>query len=235
MLPDNITIRHWFAAYGFFLLATALPLCLLLGGQQWQWTWRPEQLGRQLADMSSTIKLLMFVIYISLCCTFIPLPTGPIVAAVAMQGAGVTGELWSTTFIVAAVGAVGSTIANLNDYHLFTWMLRSKKVAGLRRTRLYQRLAGWFGRSPFFLLTIFSFIPIPIDVIRLLAITYRYPRLPFSAANFVGRFLRYGVIAFITFKLGDKGWLAVGVLFGLAVLLGLAKLLKPLAVRIFAK
>lgn len=235
LLPDRVTIRHWFAAYGVYLLATAIPLWMLLSSQPWQWTWRPEVIGSQLAHMSAWTKILMFAIYISLCCTFIPLPTSPIVSAVALQSASITGELWSTTLIVATVGALASTIANLNDYHLFTWMLRSKKVAGLKQTKLYQRLAGWFGRSPFFLLTVFSFIPIPIDVIRLLAITYRYPRLPFAAANFIGRFLRYGIIAYITFVLGDKGWLVMGILFGLAVLLGLAKLLKPLAVKIFVR
>ena len=137
--------------------------------------------------MDPAVKLLIFGIYISLCCTFLPLPTTPIVAALATREAAVTGELWSTVVLVGVVCAAASTIANLNDYHIFTWMLRSRQVAGVRRTRMYACAARWFARSPFVILVIFNIAPIPVDVIRMLAATHRYPRVPFAAANFVGK------------------------------------------------
>jgi membrane protein YqaA with SNARE-associated domain len=146
-----------------------------------------------------------------------------IVAAVAMKNVAVGPDVWTTTLAVAAVGAVASTMANLNDYHLFTWMLRNRRIGKLRDTKLYRVSARWFERSPFFLVTLFNILPIPVDVVRMLATTYRYGRLPFAAANFVGRFIRYAVIAFVTYSLGNQGpWVVLGLL-GVAVVLGAGK------------
>lgn len=236
--PDDVSVRRWFAFYALLLVAAAVPLVILAAGNDWQtdtW-WRSGlSLGERWSGFlaafrqaSPTVKLLGFAIYISLCCTFLPLPTSGIVAAVATQEVAVTGEIWTTALIVAAVGALASTIANLNDYHLFTWMLRHRRVASVRGTRLYASASRWFSQSPFAILVIFNFIPIPVDVIRMLATTYRYPRTPFAAANFIGRFVRYGTIAFVTFALRDAGWVAVVALLGLAVLLVAAKVFPRL-------
>jgi membrane protein YqaA with SNARE-associated domain len=168
------------------------------------------------------VKLIFFGSYLSLCTTFLPLPTGWIVAAVATREAAVGSNAWTTTLLVATVGAIGSTIANLNDYHLFTWMLRSHRVAKIRHTKLYEKSAMWFSRSPFFLLVVFNIVPIPVDVVRILATTYRYPRGPFAAANFIGRFLRYAVIAFVTYW-WNLGYVAVLALLALAVVLAAVK------------
>jgi membrane protein YqaA with SNARE-associated domain len=218
-----VSVRGWFAVYGLYLLAAGLPLAVLVSRQGWTWQqWRAEP-AAVLAATGPAIKLLTFAIYISLCCTFLPLPTNVIVAAVATKNVAVGPDVWTTTLAVAAVGAVASTMANLNDYHLFTWLLRSRRIGKLRDTRLYRVSAGWFRRSPFFLVTLFNILPIPIDVVRMLATTYRYGRPPFAAANFVGRFIRYAVIAFVTYCLGSRGpWVVLGLL-GVAVVLGAAK------------
>ena len=234
-LPDDVSVRHWLAFYGLFLLAAGVALAILIPGEGWAWSqWRYD-FSRTLAETSVAVKLLVFAVYVSLCCTFLPLPTGGVAAAVATQGAAVTGEIWTTTLVVAVIGALASTLANLNDYHLFTWMLRHHRIAAVRHTRMYVAAARWFARSPFWILVIFNFIPIPVDVVRMLATTYRYPRVPFAAANFIGRFIRYAVIAFVTFTLGSGGWVAVIVLFAIAIVLGLARLLPPLAKKLFQK
>jgi membrane protein YqaA with SNARE-associated domain len=220
---DDVSVRGWFAIYGLFLLAAGLPLAVLISQHDTTWQqWRAEP-SAVLAATSPAIKLLAFAIYISLCCTFLPLPTNLIIAAVAMKNVAVGPDVWTTTLAVAAVGALASTMANLNDYHLFTWLLRSRRIGKLRDTKLYRISAGWFERSPFFLVMIFNILPIPVDVVRMLASTYRYPRLPFAAANLVGRFIRYGVIAFVTYSLGSQGKWAVLALLGVAVVLGAAK------------
>jgi len=227
---DAVSVLGWFAIYGLYLLATGLPLAVLVSHQDWTWQqWRAEP-AAVLAATGPAVKLLALAIYISLCCTFVPLPANWIVAAVAMKGAAVGPDVWTTTLAVAAVGAIASTMANLNDYHLFTWMLRSRRIGKLRDTRLYRASAGWFGRSPFFLVTLFNILPIPVDVVRILATTCRYPRLPFAAANLVGRFVRYAIIAYVTYSLGDKGKWAVLGLLGVAVVLGAAKA-APAVVR----
>ena len=222
-LPDDITVRHWFAAYGLFLLAVCVPLVVLISSQGWSWSAWVNDTKATFSAASTATKLLGLVLYMSLCCTFLPLPTGWIVAAVAMRSVAVCDGALATTLVVALVAAAGSTIANLNEYHVFTWMLRHRRIAGLRHTRTYQASARWFSRAPFLILMIFNIIPIPIDVVRMLAITYRYPRVSFAGANFAGRFIRYGAIAFVTYWL-NLGRLAVIALLAVAVAIGLARM-----------
>ncbi|MFP4107103.1 MAG: VTT domain-containing protein [Phycisphaerae bacterium] len=224
---DTISLRRWFLAYGLFLLLSAATLAWLVLASEWSWAaWREDFIGT-FRRTSPGIKLATYLIYLSLCCTFLPLPTGWLVAAIATHQASVTPELWSTTLLVATVGATGSMMGNLNDYHLLTWMLRSRRVAKVRNTKLYRKSIQWFSRSPFLLLVAFNIIPIPIDAVRVIATSYRYPRVPFAAANWIGRFLRYGVIAGITFWMSrwneQAGWIAVLALLVLAIVLVLAK------------
>lgn len=218
-LPDDVSVRRWFALYALLFAGLAIPLVVLVEREGWTWAdWRTDPAGT-FGQMGAAVKLLGFALYVSLASTFLPLPTGWIVAYLAIQGVGIASDVWTTTLIVGCVGATGSTVANLNDYHLFTWMLRHHRIAAVRQTRTYHAAARWFARSPFFLLVVFNFIPIPVDVIRLLATSYRYPRVPFAAANFIGRFVRYGAIAFATFW-WNLGWIAPVALLGLAVVLG---------------
>jgi membrane protein YqaA with SNARE-associated domain len=228
--PDNVSVGRWFAAYGLFLLLAGGAAALLLAREPWAWSeWRSRPAEELLATTSDGAKLLLYAVYMSLCCTFLPLPTGWIVAALATREAAVGPNAAATALLVAAVGAAGSTIANLTDYHAFTWLLRWRRIGQVRRTRLYDFSARWFASAPFLILVIFNIVPIPVDVIRMLATTYRYPRGPFAAANFAGRFVRYGVIAYVTYWLNLGRW-AVLVLLALAVALGLSKAV-PAAVR----
>jgi len=231
---DGISVTRWFLAYALALGVAGGVLALLLQGRPWTWTWSPQEIATQLKGMTPAVKLLIFGAYISLCCTFLPLPTTAIVAAVATRQAAVTGELWTTVAAVAIVGAAASTVANLHDYHLFTLALRHHHVKRLRHTRLYDASARWFARSPFMILVIFNIIPIPIDVVRMLAVTYRYPRRPFAGANFVGRFVRYAVVAFVVFN-WNLGWIAVVALLALAIVLALVKVVPHAVSNIMAR
>ncbi len=236
-LPDDVTVKHWLVFYAVVLVGCVVALAVLIAGAGWSWNAWVRRTAETFAETSISIKLVGFFAYLTLCTTLLPLPTGWLVAGVATREAsvasGLAGEPGTvallTAVIVGGVGALGSTIANLNDYHLFTWMLRHKRIANVRHTRTYQAAARWFAAAPFTLLLAFNVIPIPVDVVRLLAITYRYPRAPFAAANLIGRFIRYGVIAYVTYRF-DLGWIAVLGLLAVAVVLGGVKLL-PAAVR----
>jgi membrane protein YqaA with SNARE-associated domain len=234
-LPDRISVRRWFALYGVLLLVAGVWLAILISQEQWRWgdpladagklglkRWL-ARLEKVYREMPSGTKLLIFAIYLSLCTTFIPLPTGPVVSAVAVRKWAVGHDWWDTVLIVSLVGATATTIANLNDYHLFTWMLRSRRIAAVRNTRVHRAAARWFARHPFLILVIFNVIHIPIDVIRMLAATDRYARARFAASNFVGRFLRYGIIAFSTYAFGWD-WMPLALL-GLGAVLGIISLL----------
>jgi membrane protein YqaA with SNARE-associated domain len=227
---DGIRLWPWFSVYAAGLAIAGAAFFLLASRQGWSWSAWIHHTTATFTQTSPAVKLLGFAIYLSLCSTFLPLPTGWIVAAVATREAAVTGDLLSTVFLVALMGAVGSVAANLNDYHLFTFMLRHHRIAAVRNTRTYRSAAKWFARSPFFIVLVFNIVPIPVDVIRVLAATYRFRRLPFAVANFIGRFVRYAVIAFVTYY-WNLGWLAVAALLALSAVLGGWKVAMKLLAR----
>lgn len=227
-----ITLRAWFALYLAVLLAATAVLAARLPGEPVSLdAWAAFRDSVRLA--SPATKLLVFGVYMMISCTFLPLNTSWIVAAVAMEKYAVTGRLETTVLWVALVGATASTLANLNDYHVFVLLLRHHRVARLRQGRAYRRAIGWFERAPFLLLFLFNLLPIPLDVPRLLAASHRYSRLPFAAANFLGRFLRYAVIAGVTYRLSDRGYLAVLGLLGLAFVMALGRTLAGTWQRVF--
>jgi len=140
-----------------------------------------------------------FIAYMSLACTFCPLPTLPVLLKVAAEFEPV---------FVALLGALGTCVANMNDYYLLSFFLGFPKVEKVRRTRAYKLLLRGFDKAPFLILSVATFLPISVDVIRLLAISRRYSRRKFVAATFVGRFPRYLIIAFIGHELKlSWGWI----------------------------
>ena len=225
--PDRLSVKRWLAVYAVYMLALLVPAAILLGrmGSSWrEFFGDPAGVTR---DADAALKLLLFGAYISVCCTFLPLPANAMVSAVSIQEfAPYPDSILATTALVATVGAWASMMANLLDFHLFTVMLRSRRVARIRHTRLYQRSARWFARQPFAILVIFNILPIPIDVVRMLAATYRYGLGRFAAANFIGRWVRYAVLAAVTFSLGKQGWVAVVALLAVAAVLAAPRLLR---------
>ena len=173
------------------------------------------RLGLAWYDAGSPIGLMtwvaaLYVFYLSLCCTFFPAPTAWIVMLMASDylaqaiGLGVSPVV--RLIVVATLGAIGTATANLNEYHLLTFVLRYRQAAAIRRTRLYALAERWFTVAPFWVLTLFSLVPIPVDVVRWLAVAARYPRVRFYFAYFLGRWVRYAVLAASAIGLGLEPW-----------------------------
>jgi membrane protein YqaA with SNARE-associated domain len=150
--------------------------------------------------------LAVYAFYMSLCCTFLPLPTTWIVLLLASNEVALLPDPILRTVTVAAAGAIGTMMANLNEYHLLTYLLRTGRVGRVRQTRWYRLAAEWFSVSPFAVLLVIALIPIPVDVVRWLAIAYRYPRVRFAIAYALGRWVRYALLA------GLAVWLNLGTL-----------------------
>lgn len=226
----EISLVKWFASYFVMLTGCIVALVILLRGQPLAMdSWKAFQ--DSVIAASPAVKLLVFAIYISMCCTFLPMNTSWIVSAVSMQSVAVTGQMWPTVLVVSLIGAGASTVANLNDYHFFTLLMRSRHIAKIKHTKTYDAAIRWFEKTPFSLLVIFNILPIPIDVVRPLAASHRYGRIRFALANFIGRFGRYAVISGVTYMLGKQGWVAAVALLGLAVVLGLPRLFKKVIKR----
>ena len=166
----DISYRRWFWCFVALFSAVAF---LVLG----------EVIPVRYANLAG------YFLYMSIACTFFPLNTLWIVLWMAAQ---------FPAWLVALVGAAGTSAANLNDYYLLSYLFEFDRVKRLRNRRAYRRAVAWFDRAPFLTLTVFSFLPIPVDVVRLLAISRRYSRFRFTAASFLGRLPRYYVLA--------RGW-----------------------------
>jgi membrane protein YqaA with SNARE-associated domain len=177
---------------------------------------------------TSLALLAAYVGYMSICCTFCPLPTTPVVLWMAAPAAG--GGLGMPPLAVAALGAVGTAIANMHDYYLLIFLYRYKPVRRVRTSGLYQRFAAWYNRAPFATLAAASFLPIPVDFVRLLAISEGYNRAKFAIGSLVGRWPRYLALAYMAdrFNLGWQWILGIG---GAIVVLGLWRGLVVLARR----
>lgn len=172
--------RAWFAFFAAWMTALALAAGALLersaGGQ-------PAALGGWL------LALLAF--YLSLCNSFVPLPTAWIVLLAAGAEHGPALPDGPRVLLVAGLAALATVIANLNEYHLLAYILRFRLGRRLRGTRVYSWAVRWFDRAPFQLLTLIAFVPLPVDAVRWLAVLRGYSRSRFALAYFAGRGARY--------------------------------------------
>ncbi|MFH1417688.1 MAG: hypothetical protein ABII12_05305 [Planctomycetota bacterium] len=220
---DGINLRLWFVCFVAWLVG--LTLASLWGMAAIDGT--GSQVGWAVWALAGT------AFYLSLCCTFFPAPTTWIVMLVASDmvaaQVGLVGMAPLRLAVVATVCAAATGIANLNEYHLFVYLLRKRRVAKVRDTRMFRTASRWFEKSPFWIVTLFSFLPIPVDVIRWLAITARYPRGRFFWAGFIGRWFRYAIWVLAAIGLHLDTWqimLIQVVLAGAALIRILPRLLR---------
>lgn len=98
-------------------------------------------------------------------------------------------------------------------------------MAKIRNTRLYHWASKWFSRGPATIMLFFSVAPIPVDLSRILAAMYDYPRGKFAAVNFAGRFIRYTAFILFTYLFGANDKYAPAVFLGLGIAIALVKFL----------
>jgi membrane protein YqaA with SNARE-associated domain len=184
-----IGYRLWFMGFGGWLVVLALAT-----------RWGIHEIDHGGSSIGwATWILALTAFYLSLCCAFFPAPTTWIVLLAAsdmMAGqVGIAGHELGRLAVVATVCAVSSSLANLNEYHIVAYLMKSRRLAKIRQTRLYSAASNWFRKSPFWILMLFSFVPIPVDVIRWLAVLTHYDRVKFIIANLIGRWFRYALCA----------------------------------------
>ena len=166
--------RTWLAVFGGFLLASGAVL------------WLSRGVNREVEVLATV------TVYLSFACTFLPLPTAWIVLWAARE----TDVLW-----VALVATAGTCIANLHDYHIVSGLWRAGRLRRARESAWHARAVTWFRRAPFLSLALASFVPLPVDAVRLLAISAGYPRPAYLLASYVGRFPRYLLFAVLGHEL----------------------------------
>jgi hypothetical protein len=157
--------------------------------------------------------------YLSLCNGFLPLPTAWIILLAASDGLMLFPSPWTRIAVVALLSAGATTIANLNEYHALSFLLRARLGARVKRSRIYAWGLRWFDVSPFQTLALIAFVPVPIDAVRWLAILRRYSRWRFAGAYFAGRVGRYALLAGLSVVASLTTWQIILIQAAIIVLL----------------
>lgn len=195
--PRDLSWRAWALAFAAFVAASGAVLWL----------------ARTWLRAPGLEVLTLLALYLSFACTFLPLPTAWIVLWAARE----TGVL-----SVALVATAGTCVANLHDYHLVSGLWRMGRLRRARDSAWHARAVAWFHRAPFLSLALSAFVPLPVDAVRLLAISAGYPRPAFVLASYVGRFPRYLLLAALGHELRPSNLVIFLIALGIAVV-GAAK------------
>ncbi len=166
--------------------------------------------------------LVLMCFYLSLCNTFVPLPSAWIVLLAASPAYSCLPNVWANVVLVATVSGLATVVANLTEYHLLGYFLGLGLGRRIRGTRVYGWALRWFDWAPFKLLTLVAFVPVPVDAIRWMAILRGYSRWRFGLAYFVGRVPRYFLLAgcSVVFSLGGLEILLIQVGLVVAAIVG---------------
>jgi membrane protein YqaA with SNARE-associated domain len=201
-------LRAWFVA--LLLWMVGLSVVALAAFERYE-AGDPAVLGPWL--------LALMCIYLTLCNTLLPLPTAWIILLLASDGVMLFEQAWLRLAVVAVVGALATMMANLNEYHVLTYLLHFGLAKRIRRSRVYRWAVRWFDVSPFQTLTLIAFVPIPIDAVRWLAILRGYSRVRFGLAYFLGRLPRYALLAGLSVGLRLDAWGIIAIQAALIALL----------------
>jgi membrane protein YqaA with SNARE-associated domain len=176
MEPRVLSWRKWVAAFLVFVFCCAALLIV----------------SRGTLHLARVEILVLYLLYMSVAFTFLPLPTAWII-------------LWAAREVeplsVAVIGAIGTVIANLHDYYIIHYLFRVERIRRAKKTKFYRKAVEWFDRAPFATLTVASFLPVPIDAVRILAVSADYPRRWYALATCAGRFPRYLLLAYLGYEL----------------------------------
>lgn len=112
-------------------------------------------------------------------------------------------------FWCALAGTVGSLIACYSDYAMVGAALRHRALAKTRQSRLFRWSTKWMRRYPFAITVLFSFLPLPISIVRILAPAVDYDVRRYMIAQIVGRFPRFYALAWIGHAIPIPTWILV--------------------------
>lgn len=191
------------------------------------WYWVNQKL---ISDSSEVFGLVGFFLLMCTATAYFPLPANLLVL-----GAVKSFDPW----LVAFIAGLATMVAYISEYIVFTLLFRFKKIANVKNSWLYKKVAPLFDKQRFFLLSFVSFLPIPSEPIRIYAITRKYPKVHFVSAGFIGRIPRYFLLGYFGRAYVDSFWFIVGVLvfpvIFLLVIRGFVGLINIIKTKYYAK
>ena len=148
------------------------------------------------------VDLWFYFAYMTIACTFLPLPTPQIVMDYCTR--------FSPIILIPVIGGIGSTISVAIDYALVAVIFRYEKFAGIKMTRTYLYVERIFNKAAFVCLLIGTLIPTAFEPIKLLACVARYNMVKYLLATFTGRTSRYFILGMIQRGVNFPRWLLYG-------------------------
>jgi membrane protein YqaA with SNARE-associated domain len=123
-------------------------------------------------------------------------------------------------FAAVAAATAGTLIAGFIDYETLTPLLKHKKIKGLYYDKsFYKKAVNFFYKSPFWMLVIAGFSPIPFYPFKFLSIASEYPEKKYLLALLVGRTPRYFLLIWLGYTFKIPNWILI-VAFGIMIVWG---------------
>lgn len=119
---------------------------------------------------------------------------------------------------VMIVGAMGATVATLFDYFVIEAAFRAKKIEQLKKTKLLDRSIHYFKKMPFITIFMFGVGLLPfLHIIKILVPASKYSKTKYCISFFIGRSIRFYVLAMFGYVLQIPNWLIL--LIGIVMLI----------------
>jgi membrane protein YqaA with SNARE-associated domain len=113
-----------------------------------------------------------------------------------------------SALVVTAVATAGTMISCFFDYGFIEPMIGHRMLRKrYEDNRVYRYALAFFRKSPFWLLVMAAYTPIPLAPFKLLAITGGYPFGRYLGAMFVGRVPRYYTLAWLGMLFPVPNWI----------------------------
>ena len=136
-----------------------------------------------------------------------------------------------TPLIIALVAGIATCLAGFLDYQVFTPLLNLPKLDGLKQNGVYRTSIKYFSKTPFWVIAIAGFSPIPFAPIKVLSFSTNYSLPKYLGGLFVGRVPRYYLLAWIGVALNIPNWMLIVFFLLLFLYLGGAKAYNILKMR----
>jgi membrane protein YqaA with SNARE-associated domain len=133
---------------------------------------------------------------------------------------------WEPVLSVTLVATAAYMYMEYVNWYVYAWVLGWERLAELRSRPSVRWGIRLFGRSPFWMVVVFAFTPLPFFIARALAILYRYPLPRFLLATLVGRAPRFLIYAWFGGALHVPTWILVTVIFGTAAVVIGSRLIR---------
>lgn len=116
--------------------------------------------------------------------------------------------VWAVTLVACS----GYMYMEYLNWHVYAWVLNWDRMAGFRSRRSVRWGVRMFATSPFWMVVIFAFTPLPFWAGRALAILHHYPLGRFMVATAVGRVPRWWLYAWFGSRMHVPVWILVAVI-----------------------